>query len=218
MLDDISIAVANLLIKIQAIEFRFDPPFTYTTGLKSPIYLDNRLVLSHPHTREFVVDYYAQAIEKKIGRKNVEWISGTASAAIPYASLIASELRLPMVYVRPSTKLYGKGNQMEGFLPKGKKVLIVEDHISTGTSIIDNANIIRKNGGIVTQCIATTTYELPVADRNFKENGIKPFTLTTGKIMCEVAYKNKLLTKKQKDLVDDWLEDARGWGKKHGFE
>jgi orotate phosphoribosyltransferase len=211
-------AVARLLIQINAVDFRFDPPFTFTTGLKSPMYLDNRLVLSYPHVREFMVDYYTQAIETQIGRENIDWISGTASAAIPYASLVANELRLPMVYVRPTTKLYGKGNQMEGFLEKGKRVLIVEDHISTATSLIGNAEVIRKNGGIVTHCTATTTYELEVANKNFKEHKITPVVLTTGKIIAKVAFEQQHLSKKQRMLVEDWLKDSKGWGKRHGYE
>src|SRR3989344_1700695 len=206
-------SVAQLLIKINAVEFRFDPPFTFTTGINSPMYLDNRLVLSHPNVREFIVDYYTQAVLSQIGRSNVEWISGTASAAIPYASLLASELRLPMVYVRPTTKTYGKGNQMEGFLKKGAKVLVVEDHISTGTSIIENANVIRKNGGFVTHCIATTTYELEIAKTNFAKNHIKPIVLTSGKIIARSAFDKKVLSKAQQKSVEDWPGDSKGWAK-----
>src|SRR5258706_8005604 len=102
--------VAKLLLSIQAVTFRFDPPYTYTTGLKSPVYLDNRVVMSHPKVRNQIIDFYVQVIKEKIGLPNIEWVSATATAAIPHGTLVADRLSLPMVYVRPTTKSYGKGN------------------------------------------------------------------------------------------------------------
>lgn len=217
--------VASLLLKIGGMTFRFDPPYTYTTGLKSPIYLDNRLVMSYPKIREKIIDYYIDVIKNEIGTKNVDWISATATTAIPHGAWVAHKLKLPLVFVRPTTKMagvgkktYGKGNKMEGYLKKGAKVVIIEDHISTGTSAIDNAHAIRENGGKVNYCIASTTYETKKAEKNFKENKIKLITLTTGKIIVETAYKEKKLNKKQKSVVDQWLHDPPSWAKKMGFE
>lgn len=217
--------VASLLLKIGAMTFRFNPPYTYTTGLKSPIYLDNRLVMSYPKIREKIINYYIDVIKKNIGLRNVEWISATATTAIPHGAWVAHKLRLPLVFVRPTTKMagvgkktYGKGNKMEGYLRKGAKVVIIEDHISTGTSAIDNARAIRENGGKVNYCIASTTYETTLAKKNFKEDKIKLITLTTGKIIVETAFKEKKLTKKQKEIVDLWLQNPPIWARKMGIE
>ena len=143
MKKNISKNVANLLLEIGAMTFRFDPPYTYTSGLKSPVYLDNRLIISYPDVRRQIIDYYVETIKSEIGINKVDWISATASAAIPHGAWVAERLNLPMVFVRPSTKTYGKGGKVEGFLKKGSHVLIVEDHISTAESVSDNANSIR---------------------------------------------------------------------------
>jgi len=112
LFEKIAVKTALTLIKINAVNFRFHPPFTFTSGIKSPIYLDNRVVLSYPQARREIVDYYVKIIKEKIGLENIDYISGTASAAIPQASLIAYRLKLPLVYVRPTTKSYGKGNKL----------------------------------------------------------------------------------------------------------
>jgi orotate phosphoribosyltransferase len=123
---------ANILLNIKAVSFRFDPPFTYTSGLKSPIYLDNRLVMSHPDERSQIIKLYVETIKQHIGIENVQCVSGTATAAIPQASWIADHLSVPMVFVRSSAKAHGKQRKLEGFVQKGDRVLIIEDHISTG--------------------------------------------------------------------------------------
>ncbi len=207
--------VAKLLIQIDAVTFRFNPPFTYTTGLKSPIYLDNRIVMSHPKVREKIVDFYIKKIKKEIKLKNVEWIAGTATAAIPHASFIASELKLPMVYVRPTTKSYGKGNQVEGYIKKGSKVLIVEDHISTASSVVETTRAVRAEGGIVDYCIATTTYNTPMSMENIKKSKLKLITLTTGRDIVETALHQKHISKDQKVIIDEWFKDPQGWYAKY---
>lgn len=204
---------ARLLLKIHAVTFRFNPPYTYTSGIKSPMYTDNRVVMSYPDIRRKIVNLYIQIIKKEIGLKNIDYISATATAAIPQGSWIADKLNLPMVFVRSSKKTYGKENQMEGYLKKGSKVLIIEDLISTGKSSIGNAMTIRKLGGKVKHCVATTTYEMQKAKDTFKENKIKLFTLTTGRIIAEEAEKLRLLTGKQKESVHQWFNDPISWEK-----
>lgn len=208
--------IAKLLLSIKAVTFRFDPPYTYTSGLKSPIYLDNRLVMSYPNVRDKIINYYVQAIKKEIGLKNVEWISATATAAIPHAAFVADKLKLPMVYVRPTTKKYGKGNQIEGYVKKGSKVLIVEDHISTAESVAGNAQAIRGVGGIVKYCITTTTYETKKAQKNIEKAKLKLITLTTGKLIVETAFKEGYLSEKEKKSVDLWFANPPAWAKKMG--
>ncbi|OGK56262.1 orotate phosphoribosyltransferase [Candidatus Roizmanbacteria bacterium RIFCSPLOWO2_02_FULL_38_10] len=209
--DKIAISTAQILLKINAVSFRFDPPFTFTSGLKSPIYLDNRLVLSYPKQRKQIVDFYIDIIKSIIGLNKVDYISGTASAAIPQASLIAAQLDLPLVYVRPTTKSYGKGNKLEGYLKKASKVLIVEDHISTATSVVNNAETIRSQGGEVIACIATTTYETKESIENLKKADVKLYTLTTGKIIIDQALGQNAINSEQKKSIDRWFTDPTVW-------
>lgn len=203
--------VALLLLKIGAVTFRFDPPYTYTSGLRSPIYLDNRLVMSYPQVRDQIIDAYIETIKKKIGLDSIDWISATATAAIPQGAWIADRLKLPMVFVRPSTKSYGKGNKVEGYLKKGSRVLIIEDHISTATSVVGNVQNIRALGGKVTHCVATTTYETNESQEALKKIDTVLFPLTTGKVIVETAVKNGYLTVLEKERVNTWFENPRAW-------
>jgi len=203
---------AKLLLQIKAVSFRFDPPFTFTSGIKSPIYLDNRLVMSYPEVRKEIIGFYIELIKEKIGLKNVEWISATATAAIPQGCWVADKLKLPLVFVRPTTKTYGKGNKMEGYLKKNAKVVIIEDHISTATSVVGNAQTIKELGGKIEYCVATTTYEANKSIELLKENNIKLVTLTTGKKIVEEALNEKIITSKEKEQVDFWFKDPIKWG------
>lgn len=205
--------VAKLLLQIGAVTFRFNPPYTYTSGLKSPIYLDNRLVMSYPDVREKIIDYYIDTIKEKIGLRNVDWISATATAAIPHGAWVAGKLKLPMVFVRPTTKSYGKGGKVEGFLPKGAKVVIIEDHISTASSAVDNAQSIRELGGIVKYCVVTTTYETQASKKALVQARVTLLTLTTGKNIVDQAEKEKVITKKERISVDKWFTEPQNWAK-----
>jgi len=212
--DYIAHRIAHLFIKINAVSFRFDPPFTFTTGLKSPIYLDNRVVMSHPKERREIVNFYIQVIGEVVGLENVDYISATASAAIPHGAWISGNLNLPMVFVRPTTKSYGKGNKIEGYLKPGSKVLIIEDHISTAASVVNNAETIRESGGKVAYCLASTTYETEISNNNLKKSNVKLISLTTGKIIAEEAFKNGLISKENMKSVKFWLDKPFEWEKK----
>lgn len=216
---------AQLLIKINAFTFRFNPPYTYTSGMKSPIYIDNRLIMSYVDIRKIFIDYYLEVIKNKIGLSNINWISATATTAIPVGAWIADRLRLPLVFVRPSTrqagqgkKSYGKENKMEGYLKKGSRVLIVEDHISSATSAVDNAECIREQGGIVDYCISSSSYQTEASRQLLKDHKITLFILTSGRLIAESAFAHGQITKKQKESVELWFADPPSWAKKMGFE
>ena len=202
---------AHILLKNGAVSFRFDPPFTFTSGLKSPIYLDNRILMSYPSERKTIVSYYIEIIKNEIGLANIDYISGTATAAIPQAAWIAGELNLPMVYVRPTTKAYGKGNKLEGYLKKGSKVLIIEDHISTANSVVGNAETIRELGSKVVGCIASTSYETKVSQEAIAQHKLTLYSLTTGKHIVEEALKKGQISQEEKKSVDRWLLDPHQW-------
>jgi orotate phosphoribosyltransferase len=214
---DIAQRTADLLLSIKALEFKFDNPFTFTTGLRSPIYLDNRLVMSYPLVRDQIISFYVDLITKHIPQENRQWVSATATAAIVQGSIIADRLHTPLVFVRPTTKMHGKGNKMEGYIKTGSHAIIVEDHISTATSIANNAETIRELGGKVTHCIASTTYETPTSVETLEKLGIELIVLTTGKMILEHAAEKGVISQKEKESVDMWFADPASWANKVGL-
>lgn len=217
-MNNIAQKIAELLLKIDACTFRFDPPYTYSSGMKSPVYLDNRLVMSYPKVRRQIIDSYVQVIKKNIGLENVNWISATATAAIPHGAFVADKLDLPLVYVRPTTKKYGKGGKVEGYLKAGSKVVIIEDHISTASSVVGNAQAIRELGGKVKYCVATTTYETEKSKEALKKSKVTLLYLTTSKIIVDTAFKLGKINKHEKRSVDLWFKNPLSWSKKVGLE
>ncbi len=210
--------VANLLLEIDAVNFRFDPPFTYTTGLRSPIYTDVRRVMSFPKVRKQIVNAYITLLKEKIGLKNIDVVSGTATAAIPMASFIAYELDIPMIFVRSSQKQHGLGKMIEGEFEKGQNVVIIEDMFTTGTSSLHNAQAVRESGGIVKYAIGTFWWWESKSKENFETNHITPLILTDGEQIIQAAFKKKLITKIEKEKIEDWLHEPAGWAKRMGLE
>ena len=218
MKTNIAKQTADLLFDINAVSLKPNKPFRFTSGIFSPIYIDNRVIFSHPAIRIKIVTFMINLIINKIGLKEVEILSGTASAAIPYTAFISQTLELPMVYVRDTRKGYGKKNQVEGVVEKGKKVLVIEDHITTGGSTIGNAKAIKSVGGNVKYAISATNYNLPISAQNFKKNKLKVFSLTDISEITEVAIKRKIIEKKDKAIILEWSKNPSAWGKKFGFE
>ena len=210
--DTIAQRVADILLSIKGVSFRFDPPFTFTSGIKSPIYLDNRLIMSYPDEREEVIGYYIDVIKNKIGNDTVDAISATATAAIPQGAWISEKLKLPMVYCRSSKKEHGKENQIEGVVTKGQHVVIIEDHISTAGSSVENALAVRALGGIVEYVITTSTYETAKSKETFEKNQLTLLYLTIGKTIVKRALDTGVITPIQEQAVQDWFADPVGWG------
>lgn len=208
---------ARLLFSIKAISFSPKKPFRFTSGMLSPIYLDNRIVISYPSVRKKIIDFYLNIIYKQIGIHNIEVISGTATAAIPNAMVISSKICKPMVYVEINKGEIHK-SKLIGKLKKGNRVLIIEDHITTAGSLVGNVLTVRKAGGIAQAAIATTTYNMSKAKKSFKENKVKVFYLTTIKMILDVAIKDGFLKKKERQIVEKWTSDPINWGKIMGFE
>lgn len=207
--------VASILCDIGAVILRSRKPFRYDSGILSPIYTDNRLIISHPKEREIIVALLISEI-KKIGLPDV--VAGTATAGIPHAAFVAQKLNLPMVYVRSEPKGHGKGNQVEGLVKRGQKVIVIEDLISTGGSSIRVVQALRKLGAIVTDEIAIFTYGLEESIKNFKTKKIRLHTLSNLEHSAKVAFKKGLLKENDIGLILDWAKDPRSWGKKMGFE
>lgn len=208
---------AHLMFQIGIVHFRFDPPYIFTTGLKSPIYLDNRILMSFAKERKKIVDFYIDIIKKKVGLKKIDCISATAMGAIPLGAWIADRLKVPLVYVRARSKAHGKANKLEGHFKKGYRTLIIEDHISTAKSVLNNADTIKQLGGKVSFCVGLSTYESHISYDNLKKNKIKTYTLTTGKVILEEALKKKLLDGKEAESIKEWFIDPEKWAEDQGY-
>ena len=203
--------VAKILLKLQAVTLRTDPPYKWASGILSPIYTDNRILISYPNEREQIIDYFVQLIKKNSIEFDVA--AGTATAGIPWAAWIAEKMKKPMVYVRKEAKGHGKENLVEGRLEKGQKVLVVEDLISTGGSSISTINAVREAGCKADFCVAIFTYKMKKADQNFGESGCRLFTLTDFNALVEVASETGYIKKEDKKVVLSWSKDPENWNR-----
>ncbi|WP_214775805.1 orotate phosphoribosyltransferase [Exiguobacterium sp. s37] len=199
--------IAEALLQIEAVTLSPTEPYTWSSGLKSPIYCDNRLTLSFPNVRQVIVD----GLVKSVNPTEVDVIAGTATAGIPHGALLADRLGLPFIYVRSSAKGHGKGNQIEGKLEAGARVLVIEDLLSTGMSSIDAAQAIREAGGEVTGIQAIFSYGLPVLEKNLADANLSATSLTTFSELIEVAENTGVLNRSELDSLRDWQEDPRAW-------
>ncbi|KKS80656.1 MAG: Orotate phosphoribosyltransferase [Candidatus Beckwithbacteria bacterium GW2011_GWA2_43_10] len=208
---------AKLLLSIKAITLSPNKPYRYTSGMLSPIYCDNRLVMSYPKVRDKIIEFYIEILEKRIGLAHIDYISGTATAAVPHATFIAQKINKPLVYVEIS-KDETKKPTIVGKLKKQTRAIVVEDHLTTGGSAVGNALALRKMGVTAIDCIVTTTYNMKEARKLFKQNGINVCCLTNIDTILEVAVEDGYLRKFQRAVVRGWIDDPENWARKHGFE
>lgn len=208
--------IAQLLMDIHAVSINLQEPFRYTSGILSPIYCDNRLILSYPEKRRAVIDAFLNIIDTD--ELDYDCIGGVATGAIAGAALIADRLNAPMIYIRTEAKKHGKKSQVEGRLEEGARVLIIEDHVSTGGSSVAAIEAVREIGGVVSDCVAITTYEQPAAQQKFADAKVHLYTLTNLSTIVEVAVASGYLQEKDRETVLSWSQDAAEWGKKMGLE
>lgn len=204
--------VAKLMLKLGTVAFRPSDPFVWASGIRSPIYCDNRLFLSHPKARATIVNEFQQIIRK--GRVRFEAIAGVATGGIPYAAILADRLKKPMLYVRNSAKSHGKKNQIEGRLEKGRRILVIEDLISTGQSSLGAVRTLRRSGTIVRHCLGIFTYGLSSAQRAFERARCQLYTLTDLETLLAVAMKEGWISREEKLLIEKFSQDPKGWLKK----
>lgn len=190
------------LLNIKAVQIDPNNYFTWTSGLKSPIYCDNRLTMSYPEVRKKIADAFAEMIEQSGLRPEV--IAGCATAGIPHAAWLADRLGLPMVYVRSKPKGHGKGNQIEGHLEKGQKVLVIEDLISTGGSSIESAIALREAGADVLAVYAIFTYGIGKSIENFKEHQLPFETITNFDELVAALVEAGTYTEREKASLIEW--------------
>lgn len=199
--------IAKNLLDIEAVFLRPNEPFTWASGIKSPIYCDNRLVLSYPEKRTTVVEGFASLIKETYPEAEV--LMGTATAGIPWAALVGDKMELPMGYVRSSNKSHGKGNKIEGKLAQGAKVVIVEDLISTGGSVKDVVESLRDAGAEVLGVVAIFSYLLPDSTNLFNELNCDFATLSNYDVLIDVALENNYIQECDMEKLKAWKQDPR---------
>ncbi|MGE7215591.1 orotate phosphoribosyltransferase [Priestia koreensis] len=197
--------IAQHLITIEAVCLEPNNPFTWASGIKSPIYCDNRLTLSYPHVRKEIAKGLQQLIKTYFN--NVEVIAGTATAGIPHAAWISEGLELPMCYVRSKAKGHGRGNQIEGKVEKGQRVVVVEDLISTGGSVMTAVNALKEQGCDVLGVVSIFTYEMDAARELFKKEGLISYSLTDYSTLVQVAVEKGTIEEADLEKLLKWRED-----------
>ena len=202
MEDKLNFRIAKLLLEINAIKLQPNNPFIWSSGIKSPIYCDNRILLSFPSHRNLVAKEIANLILQKY--KSVETIAGVATGAIGIGLLVAEKLKLPFIYVRPETKGHGRKNQIEGIIEKNKKVFVVEDLISTANSSIKAIQAIKKAGMRVLGMSSIFTYELKIATDNLKSESIDFFSLSNYSTLIKVAKELNYINDDEIKTLADW--------------
>lgn len=203
--------IADDLLATGAVTLRPEEPFTWTSGLKAPIYCDNRITISYPDVRERIAEGLASAIRGRFPAAEV--IAGAATGGIPHAAWVSQKLKLPMVYVRSKPKGHGRQNRIEGVLKPGQKTVVIEDLVSTGTSSLKVAEAVREAGGIVLAVLAIFTYRLPMAEEAFAASGIPLVTLTDYEVLLERAVAGGRIGRDQLELLRSWRQNPEQYGR-----
>lgn len=210
-MDTIDRKLAAGLLRIGAVLLRPEDPFTWASGWRSPIYCDNRRILSDPELRSMVAEAFAAKVAELYPEAEV--LAGVATGAIAHGVLVADRMCKPFVYVRPKPKDHGTGSQIEGKLPEGAKVVVIEDLISTGMSSLAAVDALRKAGADVLGMVAIFTYGFDLASERFKEAGVPLATLSNYGSLIDVATSAGLVKPSDTEVLQRWREDPAGWNK-----
>lgn len=197
--------IANDLLKIKAVSLSPKKPYTWASGIKSPIYCDNRLTISYPAVRKDIASGLAKLIKEQF--PEVECIAGTATAGIPHAAFIANILDLPMVYIRSKAKDHGQGNQIEGHLNAGEKIVVIDDLISTGGSVLKAVDAAKAAGAEVLGVAAIFTYELEEGRRNFADRHLPLVTLTNYSSLIQAAKESGYIQEDDLEVLTRWRKN-----------
>lgn len=203
------IAVAEKLLQVQAVKLCPEQPFTWASGWKSPIYCDNRKVLSFPHVREFIKSEMCNILFTEF--ENADLLAGVATAGIAWGALAADQLKLPYIYVRPKPKEHGLGNQIEGSFERGQNVVVIEDLVSTAKSSLQVVDVLKSEGLNVVGMVSIFTYEFDVAAKAFEEAGIKYVSLTNYSSLITAAIEKKIVSAELQEVLMKWRQDPANW-------
>lgn len=201
--------VAEKLLQVNAIKLNVKEPYTWASGWKSPIYCDNRRVLSFPFIRDFIKSELCNVVFEKF--PEAELLAGVATAGIAWGAMTADQLKLPYVYVRPKPKEHGLGNQVEGFYEKGQKTVVIEDLVSTGKSSLQVVDVLKDAGLDVAGMVSIFTYDFPVAGDAFAKASIKYFSLTNYSSLIELALEKGIVSPDEQDILLKWRQDPANW-------
>jgi orotate phosphoribosyltransferase len=204
-------AVAEKLLQAGAVKLRPQDPFTWASGWKSPIYCDNRKVLGFPYIRDFIKSELCSVIFELF--PDADLLAGVATAGIAWGALAADQLKLPYIYVRPKPKEHGMGNQIEGYFETDKRVLVIEDLVSTGKSSLQVVDALKKSGLEIEGMVSIFNYGFDVATKAIKDAGIRYHPLTNYGSLIELAIEKGIVTAEQHDLLLQWRRDPANWGK-----
>ena len=210
------VILAKNLLDIHAVGFLLEKPLQFKSGLISPVYVDNRSLIYHPATWHNVIN----AMSRYVAEQGLEFdvIAGVETAGIPHSAVLAYQRSVSSIFVRKQAKTHGTKNRIEGGDVEGKRVLLIEDHISTGLSSLDAVGALRDNGAIVTDCLSITSYGFQEATQAFAKANVKPHTLLTFDTILDVAVQSTRFNLKQKEAIADWLENPWPWAEKNGFK
>ncbi|WP_435415784.1 orotate phosphoribosyltransferase [Polaribacter aestuariivivens] len=200
---------AELLLQVKAIKLNPNEPFNWASGWKSPIYCDNRVTLSYPPVRVFLKEEIAKIVENNYGKPDV--IAGVATGAIAIGILVAQELGVPFIYVRPEPKKHGRKNQIEGHLESGQNVVVIEDLISTGNSSLNAVDALKEAGAVVKGMVAIFSYGFDIAEQNFKSKNVALATLSNYENLLEQALDSNYITDKELIMLHEWRRNPNTW-------
>jgi orotate phosphoribosyltransferase len=204
-------AVAARLLQVGAVKLSLHEPYTWASGWKSPIYCDNRRVLSFPYDRDFIKSELCSVIFEQY--PDAEALAGVATAGIAWGAMAADQLKLPFMYVRPKPKAHGMGNQVEGVLVPSQKVLVIEDLISTGKSSLEVCGVLKNAGVEVIGMVSIFSYGFPEAATAFENAGIRLSSLTNYPALIDLALDNKMISPGDLETLNSWRQGPSAWGK-----
>jgi len=202
---------AKLLLQINAIKLNPKNPFTWASGWKSPIYCDNRIILSYPKIRKLICDFLASLIDQNI--KDYDLIAGVATGAIGVGMLVANKLDKPFIYVRSDRKKHGRKNNIEGFYKKDQKVVVIEDLISTGKSSLDACDSLISENLKIKSLVSIFNYNFDISEENFKSKKIEYFSLCSYNYLIDYALENKFFSSSEIDELRKWRNDPINWNR-----
>lgn len=200
---------AEKLLQVNAVRLQPEQPFTWASGWKSPIYCDNRKILSHPFVRDFIKSELCNVVFEKFG--DAELIAGVATAGIPWGAMIADQLKLPFIYVRPKPKEHGLGNQIEGEFREGQRVVIVEDLVSTGKSSLQVVDVLREKGMLIEGMVSIFNYRFAAAEAAFQSANVELYSITDYPALIDLSVRNGVITSQQEEILLKWRQEPSTW-------
>jgi len=202
-------AIAEKLLQISAIKLNLKEPFTWASGWRSPIYCDNRRILSFPFTRDYIKSELCNVVFEKFA--DAELLAGVATAGIAWGAMIADQLKLPYIYVRPKPKEHGLGNQVEGYFEKGQKTVVIEDLVSTGKSSLQVVDVLKTAGVEVIGMVSIFTYDFPIAAEAFKTASLRYEPLTNYSALIQLAIEKGIVSPGEQEVLLKWRDDPANW-------